>query len=298
MTPLTQYASHKENGSYKFSIRSMLIAPKDKLLIHWDLKQAESWVVAHMADEPRMKMALKHGDIHRLTAAVIYELPQAKGATVDQFDKPEFWISLADGSITKVMRYVGKQQNHAKAYREGYVRAAEIINRQSDKPPYVVVTVGESKLYDRRWHGFYNVKPWWSEIEYDLEAGNRALITPYGRVRVFFERWGNELFKQATAHLPQSTVADHTNGAVQDELGIEGGLIEINKQMVDKGLCLLVGQGHDSVTVECEKEKKDEVIGLGTKLLKRPLVIKGETFTIPVECSVGERYGELEEVNV
>jgi DNA polymerase I-like protein with 3'-5' exonuclease and polymerase domains len=262
----------------KFSIRSMLVAPKDHVLIHWDLKQAESWVVAYMANELHMKNSLQRGDIHTDTAIVIYQCAQK--------------------DVTKEMRYVGKQQNHAKAYREGYIRAAEIINRQSDKPPYVTVTVAESKLYDSRWHKHYSSirNTWWVEIEEALDKNNRTLINPYGRVRTFFERWGQELFKQATAHLPQSTVADHTNGADQDELGVKGGLVEIYDQMVKKGMCRLVGQGHDSATVETLYSNKSEVIDLGTRLLQRPLVIKEEMFTIPVECSIGERLGELEAV--
>jgi hypothetical protein len=33
-------------------------------------------------------------------------------------------------------------------------------------------------------------------------------------------------------------------------------------------------------------------------LLKRPLVIKGREFTIPVDCEMGERWGELTKVKI
>ena len=47
-----------------------------------------------------------------------------------------------------------------------------------------------------------------AEIIKALEV-NRTLVTPHGRTRVFFERWGNDLFKEAFADIPQGTVKDH-----------------------------------------------------------------------------------------
>src|SRR5207245_1608829 len=122
----------------KISMRSMMIAPKEKVLLEFDLSQAESWVVAYLANEPNMKHSLLHGDIHSDTACVVFDI------TKETFDA----VKLADKPKYDTMRYVGKQQNHAKAYREGYRRAAEIINRQSDRPPYVTVTLAETKLCD------------------------------------------------------------------------------------------------------------------------------------------------------
>jgi hypothetical protein len=40
---------------------------------------------------------------------------------------------------------------------------------------------------------------------------DRSLINPFGRRRIFMDRWGDELFKEAYSFIPQSTVADKLN---------------------------------------------------------------------------------------
>jgi hypothetical protein len=52
---------------------------------------------------------------------------------------------------------------------------------------------------------------------------------------------------------------------------------------------------HDSVILEVPVEDVGSVVPEVIALLRRPLVIKGEEFTIPVDAEVGERWGELEE---
>lgn len=261
-------------------LRSMVVAPKGKVLIACDLSQAESWIVAYRANEPRMKHALNFGDIHRETA-------------LGFFDKtPE--------TIITEERYIGKQFNHASSYRMGPERAAELINKKSDQPPFVTVSLPQAKEFSRKWHELYNVKTWWSEIEEQLNH-TRSITTTYGRRRDFFAAWGNELFKEATAYEPQSTVADHFNGAVHPELGIEGGLLGVYRKLIqtqsDDSLAI-VHQAHDSLMMECPFEIRLEVASIITEQLRRPLIINGETFTIPSDCEIGERWGEMEKVKI
>jgi len=254
----------------------MFVASEGNLLIQFDFKQAETWVVAHMANEPNMKHSLLHGDIHTDTACVIYNCK-------------------AD-AVTKPMRYIGKRSNHALAYREGYLMFTSSVNKESDKAPYVVITNKEGKRITETWHGYYNLKQWWGRIEYDLGQNHRTLKTPYGRIRTFFAPWGSELFKEATAFLPQSTAVDHLNGAIQPEVGIVGGLREIRRRYVAKGACKVVNQSHDSLIIEAANGEAHNLIEPITQLLYRPMVINGEEFRIPVEVEIGERWGELEKV--
>ena len=262
----------------EYKLRSMFVAPKDHVLISWDLKQAESWCVAFFANEPTMKQELAHGDIHSHTAAAIYhELKE---------------LMRKD----KKKRYVGKQSNHMLAYRASPYRLVQTINKESDG--LVSISNKEGFEISDVWHGLYHLDNWWLQIEHDLDANGRTLVTPYGRVRTFFEAWGKELFKQATAHLAQSTAADHFNGAIHPDLGVVGGYAEVYKRFVVSGIIRAVNQAHDSLLVECPKSATSDVIEPVTKLIGRPLVINGEQFTIPVECEMGERWGEMEEVKV
>jgi DNA polymerase I-like protein with 3'-5' exonuclease and polymerase domains len=234
-----------------------------------------------------MKHSLQHGDIHHDTACVLF----------DKSSDELIELKKADQTQYKAMRYTGKRYNHASAYRMGYQRAAQVINQDSDKSPYVVVTLKQSKDFHERWTSFYNLQTWWASIESQLNV-NRTLVTPYGRIRTFFAPWGQELFKEATAHVPQSTVADHLNGAIQPEVGIVGGLREVHKRYVVPGALRVVNQSHDSIIAEVPTPVVQEIAQGVASLLYRPLVINNEQFTIPVDCEMGDRWGELEGVEL
>lgn len=266
----------------KIPIRSMVVAPPDHCLVNFDLAQAESWIVAYLANEPTMKHVLATGDFHRETG---------QKALFKYSD--ERWLALPKDEM-KVMRYVGKRYNHATAYRMGPGRACEVINKDSDKPPFVTVTHAESKVFYKSWHDYYHIQGWWDEIEYQLNQ-TRTLCTPYNRIRYFFAAWGNELFREATAFVPQSTVGDHMNGAIQDGVNGPGGVIEVHRQFVKTGQIRIVNQSHDSILCEIPTEQVLTICPEIVKLLLRPLRINDEEFTIPVDCEIGYRWGELKE---
>lgn len=276
------------------SVRSQYCAEKGNILVAADLSQAESWIVAYLADEPNMKHSLHNSDIHRDTAGNALFFGEVGCA--HEWNPPQgpATCKLCNNVVTKVMRYVGKRYNHASAYRMGYNRAAQVINKDSDKPPYVTVTFAESKQFSTRWHSYYNLKAWWADIERQLDSG-RTLITPYDRSRIFYQAWGDELFKEATAYIPQSTVSDHCKGRVHSELGIEGGLKMIYKELIKPYYPQhkMVNESHDSCILEVPYALGPEILERTMGYLRRPLVVNGETFTIPVDGEIGERWGEL-----
>lgn len=267
--------------SKKYKLRSQIIAKKDHLLISWDLAQAETWVVAYLANENTMKEQLLHGDIHVYTAMGIYNKSAEEIAN--------------DPTPGKPMRYMGKQTNHSSAYGIEPPHLCRTVNRNSDKPPYITVSIEQAKYFSEVWHSLYNIKDWWNEIQMQL-AANRTLVTPYGRVFYFMEPWGKELFKTAYSSVPQSTVSDHTKGNIHDELGIEGGLIKVDELYVQKGVFDIIQEGHDSFIAEIHKSVAMELAYEIREIIHRPLVINGEIFYIPVDIQYGERWGELEEI--
>lgn len=257
----------------KYPIRSVFIAPKGYTFLAFDLSQAETWVVAHLAKEPTMQHALKTGDIHRLTASVLY--------------------SIKEEEVTSVQRYAGKQNNHAQSYRMGWARLMEVFNKNSDKPPYLTISATEAKRMASIWHGLYHLKGWWDEIEQRLST-TRTITTIYGRQRMFFGQWGEELFKAATAHEPQSTVADHALGAIQPEVGVEGGILSISRRLTSKYKSIkLVHTAYDSVMLEIPENLVDEIAPQAFKYMYRPMMIHGVDFIIPVDGDFGPRWGEM-----
>jgi hypothetical protein len=256
-------------------IRSFITASPGNILIQSDLSQAESWVVAYCARELNMKQSLQFSDIHYDTAVVFYDRPRE--------------------SISKLERYTAKRCNHAFAYRMTAPRFMQVYNKDAVDMGITQMAIKTANMFRDMWLKRYDLQSWWAEIEETLSV-TRTITTPYGRVRTFFAQWGTELFKEATAHIPQSTVADHFGGMVQDQLGIEGGLKCIWRDWHDK--CMIINQSHDSCIVDIHPSMRDDYIESAIKYLKRPLVINGETFTIPVSVEIGTRWGELEEIKI
>jgi DNA polymerase-1 len=258
------------NSKRKAPLRTIIRARDGCSLISVDLSAAEAWVVAYLARDENMKRELAEGDLHKYAASIIFQKPT--------------------NLITTEERYVGKKGNHSLNYRTSAGKLCESINKEG----IITVSLPQSKTYYERWHSAFNVRMWWAEID-DTLRRTRCLVTPYRRKRVFFGLWNDDLLKEATAYVPQSTVADHMNGAVQPELGIEGGLLEIYRKIVvpSKFEVKMIQTAHDSVVLETPKPLLSEMSEKVVSILKRPLVVNGETFTIPVDCDIyPERWGE------
>lgn len=280
----------------KLKIRSIVRARPGHELVAFDLSQAESWVVAYEANEPTMKRALQFGDIHSETACAIFH--------EDKVGCEHKWASAGDDKLCDVCqvlilygeRYSGKKTNHATAYGEEAPMLMVSINKESDKPPYITIDIHQAKRYNTAWHNLYNIKSWWDHLQYELQQ-TRTLTNTYGRRRMFFQQWGNSLFKEAYAFKPQSTVADHFNGAIHPQLGIKGGFKELYNRHVTRGYYTIINHAHDSLLLHIPKPVSEDLIYEIRSILERPMVINNEQFTIPVDGERGERFGELEKIN-
>lgn len=258
-------------------LRSYIIAPKGKSLIACDLSQAETWVVAYLSRDVKMKDALLHSDIHTETASFLFKIP------------------LVDVKKGSPERFLGKKTNHAASYGMSAPRFAESVNTEADSEPYLTISIAEARKHLDNWHRLYTgIKTWWKEVENELYK-TRKLVTPYGRVRLFHGALVHETFKQAYAYKPQSTVGDHFNGAVQKN-GPDGGLLKIWRRFKNEPGVKIINQAHDSLLMEAPSDSAKD-IGLEVKsILHRPIVINNESCLIPVDLEIGERWGELEYV--
>lgn len=268
----------------KLAIRSQITAPPGKVLLQVDLSQAEAWVVAYMANEPKMKQALNHGEIHCLTSAMFAGRDWKKYLTSqDKKGEPED------------QRYLAKRLNHGGNYGMTHLRMTQVINKDSDKPPYVTVSNKKSKELRDKWLDFFRIQAYWDEVESRVKT-DHYLITPYGRKRNCYGSNPKDYY----AHIPQSTIADHCFGKVQKELGIEGGLFQVFKNVCEpsRGEINIINTSHDSGILEVPNTIISEIAAKVINYMKRPLMINGETFTIPVDCEVGDRWGELEKYTV
>lgn len=266
----------------KIPIRSMYCAPKGKVLCAFDLSAAEAWIVAYLAQDENMKRELRTGDLHSYSATGIF----SKNVDLSLEGKEKY-----KGIISKDERYVGKKFNHAGNYRTTPYKIVEFINKEG----LVTISLADAKRFHLKWLSMFNLLNWWAEID-ALAAGNRTITTVYGFKRRFWGVYGDDLKKEMTAFEPQSTVADHMHGAIQKELGVRGGNLAIYHDIVipSKKEIVMCNTSHDSVMLEVPSPLAQEIIPQVISLLKRPLMIKGEVFTIPVDAEIGEHWGELE----
>lgn len=247
------------------TIRRYILADVDHIMYILDLSQAENRIVAYIGPEPLMIQAFESGtDVHRQTAALCFGMP------FNEVSDEEGSSSIGNGEHSQ--RYWGKKANHEFNYDRGYKTFA-IEFEISEK---------EGKFIHDRYHQVYpGVHQYHSWVKAQL-GKNRMLENPYGRVRLFLERWGDGLFKQAYAHIPQSTVADKIN---------EEGLIYIynNQQWYSK--TMLLNQIHDAVVFQIPIDAgwlyHAECLLRIVESLETPITWRGTTFTIPVDTSMG-----------
>lgn len=263
--------------SKKIPIRSMYCAPKGSVLISADLSAAEAWVVAYLARDRNMQRELAEGDIHCFSACNIFDIPydaEAKG-------KEKY------GEFPEDKRYVGKKFNHAGNYRTTPFKITEFVNKEG----IITISVADAKKFHTKWLGAFNLHNWWSEIDY-IANTTKTLTTTYGFRMKFWGMYNDDLKKEMTAFEPQSTVASHMHGAIHPELGIRGGNLMIYEDIVlpSHGEIRMCNTAHDSVMLEVPFEMKDEIAAGMVKALKRPMVVKGEEFTIPVDVKIGTHW--------
>lgn len=268
-------------------LRSMFVADEGKVLCEFDLNRGESWVYAHLAQDPEMmRVHQEGGDFHSETAAVISTV-FGEGMSAEHIAKHKN-LPKDDPKSTYKLRYLGKKINHASAYRMGEFRQAEVINEESEETG-IAVTVPQARQAQRLWRQQYFMMPdWWRRIERKL-AQDRTLVTPYGRKRKFYGALQDSTFKEATGYVPQSTSVDYLNL----------GLLDVWEDLDRPGAygIELLHQNHDSLLISVDEDRLDEAIPEILSCLSsgRTLVVAGHDISIPVEASFGPSWGEQTE---
>jgi uracil-DNA glycosylase family 4 len=258
-------------------MKRMLVADDGCLLYVPDLSQAENRLVAYMGPVPAMRQSFEEGrDLHLQTAAFIFHKDMSEVTT-----KPGT-CSLGGGDRSE--RDWGKICNHSLNYGFGY-RAFSLRFELEEK---------EGK---RLWEGYHKLYP---EVQQQYHrwvknqlSESRCLTNPYGRTRYFMGRWGEDLFQEAYAFLPQSTVADKMNK--------EGILFIHNNQDIFSPVELL-NQEHDSLWIQIPLsiplEQHAHIMQRLIASLETPITYRGSTFTIPVEVKVGFNIGDMAKVDL
>lgn len=264
-----------------------MLADEGYVLYDVDLSQAENRIVAYIAPEMRMIKAFEDGiDIHSLTAALISGIPPLDIKAQDELFKKtkDRKLCAPIGLGNKTWRYWGKCSNHSLNYDIGpntFALNLEISVRDARflKTKYMAAYPGVSQFHN------------W--IQNELRA-SKIIINCFGRHRKFYERWGHDLFKEAYAQIPQSTVADKINNH---------GLLPLHDDPLEQYRYVeLLDQVHDSIVfqipVKCGWEYHASVLINLKRSLEIPIRWRASEFVIPADTEMGKNMASLEPIKV
>lgn len=235
-----------------------------------DLSQAENRIVAYVGGVQEMIECFERGDdVHALTAGLIFGIDPDQ---IKQMDKEQIMADIGGGNYTH--RFWGKKSNHALNYDMGY-RTFSIVNEIQEV---------EGKIIVDRYHRAYpGVRKSYHEIVRAMLSKNRTVTNLMGRTRLFLDRWGDTLFKEAYAQIPQSTVADIIN---------ERGINYIYYDNYDDSFRLLelLLQVHDSIVFQIPLNLPwgvhEDILTKLREKLETPLRWRAREFVIPADIKV------------
>lgn len=240
------------------SIRSMFIADPGMILVNADLSQAEARVVAYLAEDERMIHVFENDeDIHRINASIIFGIPVSE--------------------VTETQRTMAKSRVHGANYGIGAKKAGEIAGTSENKAREDL-----NKYYNM----YMMLKIWHIKVR-DQLGKTRIMTTPFGRKRMFFGRWSEDLVREAIAYVPQSTVGDLLN------LGLTRSWHNLPPEWS------LLMQNHDAVLAQVPEEAAPEHIHkFFHHYYEIPTTIHGRTFTIPMDIKIGKNWGTMKKLEV
>jgi DNA polymerase-1 len=233
-------------------LRGMFVADEGMTLVEADKKQGEAMIVAWLAEDESMKDVFrKGGDVHRINASYIF--------------------GKREEDVTAEERYLAKRMVHASNYLMGINTMAAYCNMLREEA---------RAAQEAYFASFPKIRVWQNRVKEEVFK-RRVLINPFGRRRIFFERLGDELWREALAFLPQSTLVDDVNR----------GLVEFFYKAEPE--IQILHQGHDSVLVQCKHSDLSMTINLLKECFERPFLCGGDVLTIPVEIKRGDNWKEM-----
>ena len=252
------------------------------IFVQADSSQAEARVVFLLANDEQALKDIDERDYHALTASWFF------GGTEEDYSKKVL-------GYEHPIRFAGKTLRHAGHLGAGKGRAATELNTQARKY-HVPITISQPAA-EQALRIFHARQP---RIQQVFQAGvveslkkNRTLIAPipwgfdvdFGGRRVFFERWGDELFRQAFSYLPQRSISDNTKAAG----------VRIMDTIED---IRIIMESHDALLFSFDERYLDSYCPIIKREMERPINFSNcslprRMLKIPCEIEIGYNYQEL-----
>lgn len=273
--------------------------PPVRLLMEFDKAGAEWVVVAYDSGDPQMISVVENKeDPHVHTGHLISGVPKELillenkicGKITDPIEleerRRESLPQLFSGGyfIPRIftIRQSGKKSNHGLNYGMQHKRFA-LENEMDETESKKIVWGYSNKAYTK-------LPDWWEGIRRQLRK-DRTLRNCFGRKRRFLEKWGPDLFMEAYAFIPQSTIVDIFNVGmpkIYDDRSREFESLKIKNQVHDSGVFQL-----DVVPTRAGLRAAARCIHrIAFDYLNPELEYGGRKFRIRTDLKVGRHWGD------
>lgn len=274
-----------KHGDIGADIRRQYVADEGEILLQIDSSQAEARVIFLLAEDYQALEDIDTHDYHALTASWFF------GGVESDYSKKIL-------GYESPIRFAGKTLRHAGHLGASKRRAATEVNTQARKYKIdLTITEAQAEKALRIFHAKQpKIKGVFQASVIDHIKRTRKLTAPVpygidadkGGTRSFYEREGDELYRQAFSYLPQRTVSENTKAAA----------IRI-RHAADFIKILL--ESHDSLLVSVPIQRKLEAAALLKQEFERPIdfstcSIKRGTLVIPSEIEEGFNYQDLKKI--
>ena len=274
---MTKHEDAQMKGAGGADLRAMFIADKGFSFVEPDGSQAEDRVVCVLSKD--------------WTALKDYERTEFKinkyGIKDDRHTKTAISVcSMVFENITDYYRQIGKKTRHAGNY--DMKKHMHMLNLAKFAGVYISEYAAGKQL-DRFHLDNPNIKGvYHAEVQQALQDNNCTLFNPFGHRRIFYNKWGEDLWKEAYAHIPQSTVSDLVKFA----------MLRISRRLKEHYLkdFFFLEESHDSFLslvrdlfiekfVTVTKEEMEMPIDFNKCTLQRNYQL-----VIPCEVQIGKRW--------
>lgn len=249
------------------------------VFVQADSSQAEARVIFRLANDEQALKDIDTHDYHALTASWFF------GGTEEDYSKKKL-------GYEHPIRFAGKTLRHAGHLGAGKRRAAISVNTDARKNK-INITITESTA-EQALLIFHRKQPkikqvFQADVIKQLEK-DRTLYAPIpygfdaplGGRRRFYERWGDELFRQAFSYIPQRSISDNTKGAG----------IRIKEKIPS---IKIVCESHDALLFCIKTSKLKEYVPIIKQEMERPIDFRTcnlarPPLIVPCEIEIGNNY--------
>lgn len=274
-----------------------------KIMVQVDESGADALIVAYLCRNGRFRELFQHGVKPHIYVAInvfgnqlqtktdlpittlIGKSPLELKQHPNWSDIKFYVASTDDWAAHERYYYIAKMICHAANYdMRGPTFALNVLQKSEGA---IRLSVAQAKMYLDTYHKtFPEIRQWHNEIQNMLVKQKSILYNLFGEPRLFNSPWGDELFREAYAFIPASTVGQIINKAkTRMQFHVEEGDI-LDTDMLQNG--------HDSALAQTTLGQEKYISDMLQHYINVPLVnFNGEKFNMRSESQCGFNWGPM-----